>query len=77
MYQLLRSLSYVHSIGICHRDLKSENVLLDPESGVLKLADFGSAKKLVEGETNVYYICSRYCRPPGYINIFLISIRNI
>lgn len=41
MYQLFRSLAYCHSLGICHRDLKPQNLLLDPVTGVLKLCDFG------------------------------------
>ena len=41
MYQLFRSLAYIHSLGVCHRDIKPQNLLLDPESGVLKLCDFG------------------------------------
>lgn len=67
MYQLFRSLAYIHSLGICHRDIKPQNLLLDPESGVLKLCDFGSAKHLVRGEPNVSYICSRYYRAPELI----------
>ena len=64
MCQLFRSLAYIHSRNICHRDVKPENILFNPESGVLKLGDLGSAKTLVKGEPNVSYICSRYCRPP-------------
>ncbi|TPX35751.1 hypothetical protein SmJEL517_g01932 [Synchytrium microbalum] len=41
--------------------------LLDPNSGILKLCDFGSAKVLVAGEPNVSYICSRYYRAPELI----------
>lgn len=67
MYQLFRSLAYIHSLGICHRDIKPQNLLLDPQSGILKLCDFGSAKHLVEGEPNVSYICSRYYRAPELI----------
>ncbi|KZT66704.1 Pkinase-domain-containing protein [Daedalea quercina L-15889] len=67
MYQLLRSLMYIHSIGICHRDIKPQNLLLNPATGVLKLCDFGSAKILVAGEPNVSYICSRYYRAPELI----------
>ncbi|CDH53316.1 pkinase-domain-containing protein [Lichtheimia corymbifera JMRC:FSU:9682] len=66
-YQLLRSLAYIHSLGICHRDIKPQNLLLDPSTGVLKLCDFGSAKVLVAGEPNVSYICSRYYRAPELI----------
>lgn len=41
MYQLFRSLAYLHAQGVCHRDIKPQNLLVDPESGVLKLCDFG------------------------------------
>lgn len=67
IYQLFRSLAYIHSQGICHRDIKPQNLLLDPGSGILKLCDFGSAKILVEHEPNVSYICSRYYRAPELI----------
>ncbi|RNA44476.1 glycogen synthase kinase-3 beta isoform X2 [Brachionus plicatilis] len=67
MYQLFRSLAYIHSMGICHRDIKPQNLLIDPETAVLKLCDFGSAKQLIKGELNVSYICSRYYRAPELI----------
>ena len=67
IYQLFRSLAFIHSMGICHRDIKPQNLLLDPSTGVLKLCDFGSAKILVENEPNVSYICSRYYRAPELI----------
>jgi glycogen synthase kinase 3 beta len=67
MYQLFRSLASIHSLGICHRDIKPQNLLLDPATGVLKLCDFGSAKHLLRGEPNVSYICSRYYRAPELI----------
>ncbi|XP_035899198.1 glycogen synthase kinase-3 beta isoform X3 [Anopheles stephensi] len=67
MYQLFRSLAYIHSLGICHRDIKPQNLLLNPETAVLKLCDFGSAKQLLDGEPNVSYICSRYYRAPELI----------
>jgi glycogen synthase kinase 3 beta len=64
MYQLLRSLAYIHSVGICHRNIKPQNLLLNPATGVLKLCGFGSAKILVAGEPNDSHICSLYyCAP--------------
>lgn len=67
VYQLSRALAYIHSMGVCHRDIKPQNLLVDPANHVLKLCDFGSAKALVKGEPNVSYICSRYYRAPELI----------
>ncbi|KAL1929935.1 hypothetical protein VTP01DRAFT_1089, partial [Rhizomucor pusillus] len=67
IYQVIRALAYIHSLGICHRDIKPQNVLLDPVTGICKMCDFGSAKVLVPGEPNVSYICSRYYRAPELI----------
>jgi len=67
VYQLSRALAYIHSKGVCHRDIKPQNLLVDPANHVLKLCDFGSAKTLVKGEPNVSYICSRYYRAPELI----------
>eukprot|EP00916_Digyalum_oweni_P014265 GHVL01023427.1.p1 GENE.GHVL01023427.1~~GHVL01023427.1.p1 ORF type:complete len:380 (-),score=29.10 GHVL01023427.1:61-1200(-) len=66
-YQMCRSLGYIHAAGICHRDIKPQNLLVDGKSHVLKICDFGSAKRLVPGEPNVAYICSRYYRAPELI----------
>lgn len=69
LYQLCRALSYLHNpkLNVCHRDIKPQNLLIDPTTGVLKLCDFGSAKQLLSGEHNVSYICSRYYRAPELI----------
>lgn len=66
-FQLCRALNYLHSTAICHRDIKPQNLLIDPVTGLLKLCDFGSAKQLIKGEPNVSYICSRYYRAPELI----------
>ncbi|PIN04167.1 Glycogen synthase kinase-3 [Handroanthus impetiginosus] len=67
-YQIFRGLAYMHSVaGVCHRDLKPQNVLVDPQTHHVKICDFGSAKVLVRGEANISYICSRFYRAPELI----------
>lgn len=67
-YQICRALNYMHKvIGVCHRDIKPQNLLVNSQTHQLKLCDMGSAKILVPGEPNISYICSRYYRAPELI----------
>ena len=43
--QVLEGLSYLHSLGIAHRDLKGANILIS-SMGLMKLADFGASKQI-------------------------------
>lgn len=66
-YQMLRGVAHMHAEGICHRDIKPQNLLIDGHTHALKICDFGSAKRLSKGEPNVAYICSRFYRAPELI----------
>lgn len=44
LFQIARALCFLHSYDICHRDLKPQNILLNEETGEVKLCDLGSAK---------------------------------
>lgn len=40
--QILNGVTYLHSVGLAHRDLKLDNVVI-AEHGIMKIIDFGSA----------------------------------
>jgi len=49
MKQILRATAYLHSRNICHRDLSSENIVLDSDRNI-RLIDFGNVKEYVDGD---------------------------
>jgi serine/threonine-protein kinase len=38
------ALGYAHSLHVVHRDIKPANIMYDPESGAVKVTDFGIAR---------------------------------
>ena len=44
MFDLLKALDYCHSMGIMHRDVKPNNVMIDYEMTKLRLIDLGFAQ---------------------------------
>ena len=54
MYQLFRSLAYIHSRNICHRDVKPDNFVVGygKKSSKIYMIDFGLAKKYVLKDNN-------------------------
>ncbi|KAF8343765.1 uncharacterized protein EI90DRAFT_3149332 [Cantharellus anzutake] len=63
---ILEGLSYLHSVGVLHRDLKADNILVDP-SGTCKISDFGISKKagdIYKNETNTAMMGSIFWMAP-------------
>ncbi|KAI9352251.1 kinase-like domain-containing protein [Zopfochytrium polystomum] len=61
--QLLAGVSYIHSVGIVHRDLKLENLLLDSDRNVI-ITDFGFANRCRSGDVDILMQTS--CGSPCY-----------
>mmetsp|Transcript_11503 Transcript_11503/g.17034 ORF Transcript_11503/g.17034 Transcript_11503/m.17034 type:complete len:487 (+) Transcript_11503:61-1521(+) len=66
IYQLVRALAMVHDMGIIHRDIKLENLLIDPKSNTMKLCDFGSVAILGDYTESMLteYVATRWYRAP-------------
>jgi serine/threonine protein kinase len=72
--QIVNGVSYLHSMGLAHRDLKLDNVVVN-EHGILKIIDFGSAhvfqypfektQVLAEGTSRVVY--DNHTNVPGVV----------
>lgn len=65
--QLLDAVEAVHAKGMLHRDIKPDNVLINPEGQVV-LIDFGSAREFAEGKTThqTAMITPGYAPPEQY-----------
>jgi len=44
--QLIQTVSQIHQVGVIHRDIKDENILIDTQTHQIKLIDFGSGARL-------------------------------
>ena len=58
---------YLHSRNICHRDIKLENIIIDPETKLIKLIDFGFAVFSTKNNLKLY------CGTPSYMAPELIA----
>lgn len=70
--QIVLAVKYIHDNRILHRDIKIQNIFVT-KSGLIKLGDFGTAKKLdsTEGLANTslgtpYYISPEICEGKFY-----------
>ncbi|CAD8051770.1 unnamed protein product [Paramecium sonneborni] len=64
LFELIKALDYCHSKGIMHRDVKPQNIIVDPKKKLLKLLDFGLAEYYHPGQDYNVRVASRYFKGP-------------
>ena len=64
-WQITQGIRYMHSVGVVHRDIKLENILIDLYNNV-KICDFGIGKVLPQCDDDTYTLHEQ-CGTPMYI----------
>lgn len=66
-FQMFTGLAYLHKMGIVHRDIKPDNLLINEATNSLKIGDFGLAKIITSASESSFYIGNRFYRAPELI----------
>ena len=78
-HKILKGVSACHKAGICHRDLKTDNILVD-ENYTIKICDFGYAAKnrndLTESLGTLSYVAPEILRGKKY-NGFVADVFSL
>jgi len=52
LFQIVEALDGLHATGVVHRDLKPTNIILEKDTGLVRLIDFGLAVELSDSGVN-------------------------
>ena len=82
--KIIDTVEYIHENNFCHRDLKTENIMIDEDFNI-KLCDFGFAKQnqnnspfvnLCEGDSNDNGLFSSFLGTKGYMSPEIVHMKN-
>jgi len=85
--QLVHALEYIHGKGVCHRDFKSSNILVNKETDRLVVGDFGCSRSDTrgtrgkffssEGVFTIAYRCTRFLLQPEKTDPFSVDVWSL
>lgn len=64
MYEILKTLSFAHSMGVFHRDIKPHNVMIDHSQRKVRVIDWGLGEYYHHGTPYNVRVASRYYKGP-------------
>jgi eukaryotic-like serine/threonine-protein kinase len=74
LWQIAAGISDIHAVGVIHRDIKPNNMKMDPE-GVIKIFDFGLARDTGPSASTIGFVGTRgfsapeqYATSPAFTN---------
>ena len=65
--QVAEAVAHAHEKGIVHRDLKPSNILLERETGLPLVSDFGLARRLGESDKERLTVTGEVLGTPSYV----------
>jgi len=70
VYQVASGLAAIHEHGICHRDVKAGNIMVNPKTLRVKISDFGIAKlpKSELTDTSILMGSPAYMAPESFVS---------
>jgi len=64
--KLIKVVRYLHVLGFCHLDLKTDNIALSGEQFIIKLLDFGFSSKIKRNEDGSAQLQTEYVGTEAY-----------
>ena len=77
IFKILKALQALHEIGIIHRDIKAQNILLDGERFDIKIGDFGFSSFInEEKDKNEIVGTDEYMPPEVFLQLNYSDVRS-